>query len=124
LARCRAPHFSTLWKIIHPASAGFSTVWNFCRRFFHSVEKMAQSCSIVWKSGLKVVPLCGKNRVPGRGFFHSVELLSPIFPQCGTFAVDFSTAWKIPLMRDKYISTVWNFCCGFFHSVENPADAG
>jgi hypothetical protein len=50
--------------------------------------------------------------------------LSPIFPQCGTFAVDFSTAWKIPLMRDKYISTVWNFCCGFFHGVENPADAG
>ena len=39
----------------------FSTVWNFCRRFFHSVEKMAQSCSIVWKSGVKVVPLCGKS---------------------------------------------------------------
>jgi hypothetical protein len=82
-------------------------------KLFHCVEKWTQSCSIVWK-----------NRVPGRGFFHSVELLSPIFPQCGTFAVDFSTAWKIPLMRDKYISTVWNFCCGFFHGVENPADAG
>ena len=26
---------------------------------FHGVEKMAQSCSIVWKSGGKVVPLRG-----------------------------------------------------------------
>jgi len=35
-------------------------------------------------------------------FFHSVELLGLIFPQCG-----------------KNFSTVWNFCCRFFHGVEN-----
>ena len=72
----------------------FSTVW---KTFFHRVEKSPQSCSIVWKSGLKVVPLRGKNSpvFPRCGklfstvwnffrrFFHGVELFLPVFPQCG-----------------------------------------
>ena len=83
----------------------FSTVW---KTFFHRVEKSPQSCSIVWKSGLKVVPLRGKNSpvFPRCGklfstvwnffrrFFHGVELFPPVFPRCGTFSADFSTVWK------------------------------
>jgi len=39
-----------VWKKFIPRGRDFSTAWNFCRGFFHSVEKMTQSCSIVWKN--------------------------------------------------------------------------
>ena len=47
----------------------FSTVWNDFIRFFHSVEKYPQSCSIVWKIRPK--------------FFHCVERFGLFFPRCG-----------------------------------------
>ncbi|HPY61923.1 MAG TPA: hypothetical protein PLJ22_02135, partial [Kiritimatiellia bacterium] len=75
------PDFSIAWKLFIPRGRDFSTVWNFYARFFHSVEKHPQSCSIVWKIRRK--------------FFHCVELLGLIFPQYGTNLPDFSTVWKI-----------------------------
>jgi hypothetical protein len=96
-----------------PNAALFHAVENYSSRvggIFHGVELLPP-----------IFPQCGKN---GPKLFHCVEKWTQscsivwkksgagarIFPQCGTFVADFST--------------VWNFCRGFFHSVENPADAG
>ncbi|HQM23555.1 MAG TPA: hypothetical protein PK572_07980, partial [Kiritimatiellia bacterium] len=51
--------------------------------FFHSVEKMAQSCSIVWKSRVKVVPLRGKNWVIFPRCGKSRPRVMNFFPRCG-----------------------------------------
>jgi len=60
-------------RAAHP----FSMAW---KKYFHTVEKSVQSCSIVWK-----------NR---QNFFHCVEKSPKLFPLRGKISPHFSTLWK------------------------------
>jgi hypothetical protein len=79
--------FSTLWKKVQPARAGFSTPWKNYALFFHTVEKNFPHHG----KSTRIFPRNGKTL---RDFSTPWKNFGVIFPHRGKSGADFSTLWK------------------------------